>query len=163
MLLDVREILTPADHQTHRQYPFSVPAQCARLDLHVRYSPKFISAEESRQLVDRAVARQRTELRERVGQARSDRWASDFEGADLRIPNLLTVSLDDAAGAYRGAGHRHTADQRLVLGQASASPGLYAGPLPPGDWTLTLTAHTLVSAQCEVEIQIGEEIASSRP
>jgi len=163
MLLEIRESLAPADHQTHRQYPFSVPADCTRLDLHVRYWPKMTSADESRELVARAVGAQRLELAERVGQLRSDHWAADFEGADLRVPNLLTISLDDASGAYRGAGHRHQADQQLTLGYSSASPGLYPGPLPAGDWTLTLTAHTLVSAQCEVEIQIGAEIASSRP
>jgi hypothetical protein len=77
------------------------------------------------------------------------------------LSNLLTVSLDDASGTYRGAGHRQSNDQHLLLGPAMASPGLVAGPLPPGAWTLTISVHTLVSAQCELSIQIDAETASS--
>jgi hypothetical protein len=79
-----------------------------------------------------------------------------------RIANLLTLSLDDASGTYRGAGHRHSNDQHLALGLTAASPGLVAGPLPPGAWMLTTSAHTLASAQCELSIQIDAESASSR-
>jgi hypothetical protein len=94
-----------------------------------------------------------------VGQERSEHWAADFAGADLRVPNLVTASLDDSRAAYRGAGHRHAPDQQLRLGRETASPGFVAGPLEPGEWTLTLSVHTLVSDQCELEIQIGAEIA----
>jgi len=85
----------------------------------------------------------------------------DVIASTTRVPNLLTISLDDAAGAYRGAGHRHHARQDLLVGVAAASPGLVAGPLPAGQWTLTLSAHTLVTPQCDVSIQIGAETASS--
>jgi hypothetical protein len=158
-----RESLTPADHQTHRRYVFRVPPDCVLLHIRVRYSPKFVSSAESAQLVARAIRSQSEGLAPRVGQALVELWERDFEGADLRVPNLLTISLDDALGAYRGAGHRHAPDQELTLGTDSASPGLVAGNLPSGDWTLTVSAHTLVSDQCEVDIQIGAEIASSRP
>jgi hypothetical protein len=158
-LLARRETLTPADHQTHRRYSFNVPPACALLRIHVRYSPKFVSSAESAQLVARAIQSQSQDLAPRVGPALAELWETDFDGAELRVPNLLTISLDDALGAYRGAGHRHTQDQMLTLGTDSASPGLVPGDLPPGDWTLTLSAHTLVSDQCEVDIQIGAEIA----
>jgi hypothetical protein len=159
ILLERTESLTRQDHQTHRRYCFAVPTGCIELRLHVRYAPKFVSPHESAQLVSDAVRAQVTALAPRVGQALADRWAADFDGADLRVPNLLTLSLDDAHGTYRGAGHRHAEDQELRLGSHSASPGLVPGPLPAGDWTLTLSAHTVVSAQCDVEIQIGAEIA----
>src|SRR5216683_1702408 len=93
MLLDVRELLTPADNQTHRRYSFRVPPDCTELQFRIRYTPKL---------------------------------------APARVPNLLTISLDDAEASYRGAGHRQANDQRLLLGLASASPGLVAGPLPEG-------------------------------
>jgi len=163
MLLVRRERLTPADHQTHRHYTFSVPEACTRLNIDVRYSPKFLSAADSRELVKRAVAAQRASLAPRVGHELGEQWAADFEGAELIVPNLLTIALDDAAGAYRGAGHRHAQDQHLTLGVDSASPGLVAGPLPAGAWTLTLSAHTIVSDQCDVEIQIGAETANRAP
>jgi len=163
VVLAERAVLTRADHQTHRGFLFDVPDGCIRLDLYVRYAPKFVSTEDSDRLVRQAVSSQVAALGSRIGMDLARRWAADFDNAQLRVPNLLAISLDDASGAYRGAGHRHTPEQRLVLGTETASPGLVAGPIPAGRWTLTLTAHTVVSDQCEVEIQIGAVIASSRP
>ena len=125
----------------------------------MRYAPKFVSAAESERLVKDAIASRTADLAGRVGENLATRWAAEYAGADLRIPNLLTISLDDAAGRYRGANHRHAEDQDLRLGVTAASPGLVAGDLPAGEWALTLSAHTLVSTQCDVEIQIGAEIA----
>jgi hypothetical protein len=160
-LLAERLTLTRADHQTHRRFSFEVPEAAAGLELHVRYAPKFVSVEDSQRLVRTAVASQVEALTSRVGAAVARGWASDYDHAELRVPNLVTLSLDDARGTYRGASHRHAEDQRLTLGGAFASPGLVAGAVPAGLWVLTLTAHTLVSDQCEVEIQIGAVIASS--
>lgn len=162
-VLELHETLTPADHQTHRRYSFGVPPDCQSLDIHVRYAPKFISAQDSQRLVAQTVASRMDGLAQRVGMLLAQRWAKDFDGAELRIPNLLTISLDDADGVYRGAGHRHAQDQTLFVRTDSASPGLIPGALPAGEWILTVTAHTVVSDQCELEIQIGAEIASSRP
>src|SRR5919204_240296 len=79
------------------------------------------------------------------------------------VPNLLTISLDDARGRYRGAGHRHAPRQEFVVSPRLATPGLVPGPLEAGEWTLTLSAHTLVSPQCEVSIRIGAVTPSSSP
>jgi hypothetical protein len=162
-LLSERLTLSRADHQTHRHFFFNVPQDVARLDLDIRYAPKFVSTQASDQLVRQAVSSQVEALTPRVGSALAQRWAADFDGAQLRVPNLVTISLDDARGAYRGAGHRHAPEQQLSLGTDTASAGLIAGPLPAGRWRLTLTAHTVVSDQCEVEIQIGAVMASSPP
>jgi hypothetical protein len=162
-VLNSRERLTRADHQTHRRLAFTVPDQCTRLTLKVRYEPKLLSRTDSAALVSAAVAAQRRDLSAAVGQPMAERWATAFESAELIVPNLLTISLDDADGAYRGAAHRHNPDQVLTLGVESASPGMLPGPLPAGEWVLTLSAHTLVSPQCDVEIQIGAETASSSP
>ncbi len=96
-------------------------------------------------------------------QVPSASWTADVAAAAERaaVPNLLTISLYDADGAYRGAAHRHAPDQSLVLGPDAATPGLVRGPLPGGTWILTLTAHTRVSPHVDVAIQIGAEIASS--
>ncbi len=162
-LLDERLVITPADHQSHRHFAFEVPHGCERLELHVRYAPKFLSRHDSAALLRHAVSAQRAALETRVGAELARRWASDFDGAQLTVPNLLAISLDDALGVYRGAGHRHTADQQLTIGAAAASPGLVPGPLHAGTWRLTLTAHTVISDQCAVEIQIGAVMASSPP
>jgi hypothetical protein len=164
-LLSIGETLTPADHQTHRRYPFQVPAECAELQFRVHYAPKLLPAQESLALAGAALRAQTAALAVRVGQAVAAQWSAEVDqrAESVRVPNLLTISIDDATGRYRGAAHRQAPDQLLVLASETASPGLVAGPLPPGTWLLTLTAHTLVSTQCDVSIQIGAEIASSRP
>jgi hypothetical protein len=163
-LLSTREILTPADHQTHRRFLFQVPSQCLELQMRVHYAPKHLAQQESVALIEAALKRHTAELAGRVGDRLASQWLADWRrrAKPGRIANLLTVSLDDASGVYRGAGHRQSNDQRLALGLTAASPGVVAGPLPPGAWTLTISAHTLVSAQCELSIQIDAEIASSR-
>jgi len=155
--------LTPADHQTHRRYVFEVPRECEQLEFWVRYAPKHLTEPESTRLAEAAVMQQTAALAARVGESLAAEWQAGLgrRANQSRLSNLLTVSLDDADGTYRGAGHRQSNDQRLMVGRAAASPGLVAGPLPPGAWTLTISAHTLVSAQCELSIQIGAEMASS--
>jgi hypothetical protein len=162
-LLRLRETLTPADNQTHRRLLFEVPPDCRAVRFHIRYAPKHLSKAESVRLAEAAIRGQAAELATRAGGPFAARWAADFaQRTDSgRIANLLTPTLDDALGRYRGAGHRQASDQHLTLGIETASPGLVPGPLPRGTWTLTISAHTLVSAQCELSIQIDAEIASS--
>jgi len=163
LLLDERTTLTSADHQTHRRYTFDVPEACDELEIRLRYAPGLLSPGESAPLVAAAVSAQRDELARGVGESLAAAWSAEHSSSvnEISIENLLTISLDDALGTYRGAGHRHADDQRLTLSAYTASPGLIAGPLPAGAWTLTLSAHTVASAQCEVSIQIGAVIASS--
>ncbi len=165
MLLEVRETLTRADHQTHRRYSFSVPPECQRLAIHVAYAPKHLDARTSAGLAQAALAQHTAALANRVGADRARDWAADLSHRveTVRIPNLLTVSIDDAQGVYRGAGHRQSPDQHLFIAQHDASPGFSPGPLPAGAWTLVLSAHTLVSDQCAVSIQIGADMPTSTP
>jgi hypothetical protein len=163
-LLDVHTVLTPVDDHTHRRYPFEVPSDCTALRIGVRYAPKALAASEGRQAAEAALVEQAARLGAQLGDARlASSWAEDHaaQAHSARVSNLVTITLDDAVGAYRGAGHRHAEDQQLVVRPDAASPGLVPGPLPAGRWVLTLSAHTLVTAQCAVEIQIGAETASS--
>ena len=165
-LATIEAVLTPADHQTHRRYAFDVPPGCAALHLEIGYTPKYLAADDSRARAEAAIGAQAASLAGRLDAPELTRaWTQAWTAirGERRIANLLTISLDDAAGAYRGAGHRHAAEQHLVLSPASASPGLVAGPLPAGPWRLTLSVHTLVSERCAVSIQIGAEMASSVP
>jgi hypothetical protein len=164
-LLTLNERLTPVDHQTHRRYDFQVPLDCAELRVRVSYTPKYVSREEAQALAVAALGRQRADLAQRLDDVLATSWAADVAAtAEMAtVPNLLTISLDDAHGAYRGAAHRQAPDQSLVLGPDAATPGLVGGPLPGGGWTLTLSAHTLVSPYVDVAIQIGAETASSPP
>ena len=132
--------------------------------MHVSYAPKMLSVEESETIVEAAIRSQARALESRVGPDLADAWSREQRRSEWgQILNLVTISVDDSAGFYRGACHREAPDQQLVIAQDSASPGLVAGPLPAGTWTLTLSAHTLASRHCDVSIQIGAETASSRP
>jgi len=162
-LLELHERLTPADHQTHRRYLFRVPSHSTLLQIHAGYAPKTLSIEESATVVAETIQSERAALELRIGACLADAWSLRQRECEWgHVRNLLTISVDDAMGAYRGACHREAPDQQLVLGREFASPGLVAGPLPAGVWTLTLSAHTLVTAHCDVSIQIGAETASSR-
>jgi hypothetical protein len=163
-LLDTRATLTPADLFTHRRFAFSVPPRCQALQVHVAYAPKHLAEDESKRLGDAALAQQRADLASRVGEQLAAAWLAGQKRLThrRRLTNLVTLSLDDASSVYRGAAHRHAAEQDLLLGPDEASPGLVPGPLPPGVWTLTMSVQSLVSAQCELSIQIGAETASSR-
>jgi hypothetical protein len=165
-LLDITETLTPADHQTHRRYTFSVPPRCARLSIGVSYTPKRADASESLSMATDAVRRQAAQLSAQVGQPLADHWSSELTRAipeGVRIMNLVTLSLDDAEGTYRGAAHRHAPEQSLTIAADAASPGLVAGPLPSGEWALTVSVHTLATPQCALSIQVGADTPTSVP
>jgi hypothetical protein len=164
-LLDVHTTLTPADHYTHRRFPFDVPPNCSGLHVSVRYGPKRPSPADGLRMAEAALIEQTAQFETQVGDALATAGAADQAEAVRggRVANLLTITLDDADGVYRGAGHRHSNDQQLSLTQDTASPGLVPGPLPAGTWALTLSAHTLVTPQCAVDIQIGADSATTRP
>jgi hypothetical protein len=161
VILAVRERLTRADHQTHRRYPFEVPRGCRQLTIEVEYAPKYLPPRESAQLVTATLTEQWQALVRSVGGKLADAWRARLGTAmaGRSVPNLLTISVDDAAGLYRGAAHRQARSQRLIVGERQASPGLVAGHIPRGGWSITLSAHTVASAHCDVSIQIGADTA----
>jgi hypothetical protein len=165
LLLDIHLSLTPADHQTHRRLHFGVPDWCRALFIDVRYLPKRLDREQSRRLTTQALERQAAGFVERVGQTLAQQWAVDQRprAANRFVSNLVTVSLDDAGGRYRGTNHRRDPEQHLFVGVERASPGLYPGSLPAGSWDLTVSSHTLVSPHCEVVIQIAADSPDSAP
>lgn len=175
-LLSTEIVFAARDHQTHRRVAVDVPPGCAELRLRLAYGPKYLDADEVRSYVESAIQTQAARMRSAVDLAGGgatglvDRWVESYTarflrpGADpavppvdlrMMVPNMITFALDDAEGAYRGAGHRHAADQELTVGLEGASPGLVPGPLPAGRWTLTLSAHTLLSAEVRYRVEIG--------
>src|ERR1700716_1847984 len=80
-LLTLNERLTPVDHQTHRRYDFQVPSDCEELRVHVKYTPKHASREESQALSAAALRRQRADLAQRVGDALAASWTADHAAA----------------------------------------------------------------------------------
>jgi hypothetical protein len=162
-LLDVTERLTPAHHQTHRRYALVVPSGWTALRVHVRYAPKFASTEDSQRLMQGALSTQQGTLLDRGVDAQLVHVWARSSAQPREVANLLTISMDDADGVYRGAAHRQAADMHLSIDTNTASPGLIAGPLPPGEWHLTLSVHTLVSPVVELSVHVAADTAASSP
>ena len=57
--------------------------------------------------------------------------------------NMIPLSLFDPAG-FRGARHCHGTTHELFLSAADASPGYVPGPIPSGEWTITLDGHVVM-------------------
>ena len=170
MLLLERQLrLTPADHGTHRRLDFDVPPDCLELRFDLAYAPKRLPAAESHEQATAALERQARQLsgeldRTPLVDVWRNWWMQRLRAQPaFQLANLVTITLDDAAGSFRGANHRHAAEQHLFVRADAASPGLTPGLLPAGTWTLTVSAHTLVTPTCVYSIQIGAETASSPP
>lgn len=70
----------------------------------------------------------------------------DFEYSPYQVGdfhNLVTLTLFDPAG-FRGAGHRGGARQQVVLAPDLATPGYFPGPVPGGEWVVTLDTHLIM-------------------
>ncbi|MGY2894423.1 CehA/McbA family metallohydrolase [Deinococcus sp. UYEF24] len=69
-------------------------------------------------------------------------WRFSPAGAG-ELKTLVTLSLS-GPGGFRGAGHRHGDHQQVRLGSRQATPGYLPGPIPAGEWTVTLHTHLVV-------------------
>jgi hypothetical protein len=59
------------------------------------------------------------------------------------IRNLLTLALFGPRG-FRGAAHRWSQNQEIVVDVARATPGFLRGPITAGGWRVELDAHEIV-------------------
>ncbi len=75
--------------------------------------------------------------------------------------NLLTLTLFDPGG-FRGAGHRAGAVHRVSIAPAAATPGYFAGPLPPGEWLAQLDTH-LIMPGALVHYRLDVHVEASAP
>ncbi|MCC3372741.1 hypothetical protein [Cohnella sp. REN36] len=149
MRMEIVNEVGPSDARTHLRYPFEIREPSAALHIRFAYAPKTLEDRESaRRLMEQSIAQYVTpEQRERA-----------LENVERYYPlkNLITISVDDAQG-YRGACHRQDPEQLLFLSEREASPGLYPGPIAPGQWCVTLSLHAVVTAKCGYKLEIWTE------
>lgn len=148
-LLKVKGELSPVcSKKTHITYSFYIPEGVTELHAHFAYSPKVLEdAEKSKELVLESLA---AYVEPHLLPVYRDKWESY-----LPLNNLITLSLDDPQG-FRGSGHRHNPDQRYILSEQEASPGLERGPVISGMWKITLSVHCIVTETCDYELQVWE-------
>ncbi|WP_068785565.1 hypothetical protein [Paenibacillus phocaensis] len=153
LVLDMKGRVAPEDSKTHVRIPFQIDQGCSVLQLRFEYGPKVLEdRERSLQLLQQSFEFYLLPEQRESALAQADSY--------LPLKNLITLSLDDPTG-YRGACHRHDPVQELALSAGQASPGLLPGPLPAGDWRITLSIHCIVTEACEYQLQIrthGKEL-----
>ena len=81
--------------------------------------------------------------------------------------NLLNLTLTDAAGSFRGRWDRNlstdTAGDEIICLEW-ATRGFVQGPLPAGNWTVTLEVHTVISRSCSYDLRVtGSPVARVQP
>ncbi|PYE48086.1 hypothetical protein HUB98_01960 [Paenibacillus barcinonensis] len=145
-LLDLQGNLTPQDSKTHIRMPFIVEIECTKLYMSLKYGPKTL---EDR---DRSIALLKESYNLYILPEHREYAIANVD-RHLPLKNLITLSLDDTNG-YRGACHRHDDIQELYISSEHASPGLMAGVLPAGTWTVTLSVHCIVTEACTYQLQI---------
>lgn len=145
-LLDLQGYASPEDSKTHIRIPFELEEGYVKLNLRLQYTPKTLENRENalrllKESYDLYILPEHREY----AIANADRH--------LPLKNLITLSLDDARG-YRGACHRQDEVQDLYVSDREASPGLIAGELVPGPWSVTLSLHCIVTDTCTYRLEV---------
>ncbi|NUU79280.1 hypothetical protein [Paenibacillus xylanilyticus] len=145
-LVDLQGYAAPGDSKTHIRIPFELDEGCDKLHLRLQYAPKMLdNREKALQLLKDSYDLYILPEHREYAIFNADRY--------LPLKNLITLSLDDAQG-YRGACHRQDELQELFVSEQEASPGLMAGELVPGHWSVTLSLHCIVTDTCDYRLQI---------
>lgn len=144
-LLSVEGRLSPAHEKTNIVHGFLVDEPLSRMDIAFSYTPKVLADEaRARELIIEGAKRF-------GGEEAGDLIAHWRRG--LPLHNFLSVSLDDPE-RFRGCAHRQPLVQHHLIAGSDASPGFLPGPLPAGRWQITVSAHSVVTDQCDYRIEI---------
>ncbi|AIQ11197.1 hypothetical protein [Paenibacillus durus] len=153
LLLNVTGQLAPSDSKRHITYGFQLDKPAAVIRLRFTYWPKLLEDEgQAMGLIMKSID----------SYVAPEHQSPVREGWRRYLPlkNLLTLSMDDPIG-YRGACHRHDAEQSLFLSEQEASEGLMPGKLALGEWNVTISAHSVITERCSYELSIWTEGAET--
>ncbi|WP_199624609.1 hypothetical protein [Paenibacillus alkalitolerans] len=148
LLFKASNELSACCRQSHTVHRFNVPTGAERLIVRFSYAPKRASdVPRGKRLIEAAVRKyEEPDDYERL----LERYTIDT------LQNLLTVSIDDPAG-FRGAAHRPSPEQTIVLGESGASPGFIAGTIRSGFWEVTVSVHEIVTSTCMYRLAVEAE------
>lgn len=149
MLLNVSGQLAPSDSKRHITYEFRLDKPAAAIKIRFAYGPKLLKDDEqAKDLIMQAIDSYITPEHQSPVREGWRRY--------LPLKNLLTLSVDDPDG-YRGACHRQDAEQNLFLSEQEASEGLMPGKMALGEWSITISAHAVVTERCSYELSVWTE------
>ena len=87
----------------------------------------------------------------------------DFQFAPLkvnRLENVLSLSLYEPGGTFRGFRHGQGNHKIVDVGAGSAGEGFFPGQLPPGDWTAEIDTFLILPGppiRYELKIELSDE------
>lgn len=145
ILFQKKSVLSVKDDKTNIIHKFSVPENIGALKIKYEYSPKEVADRElAVNLIKDCFKKYDEHI---VGRP------SDY----LPVKNLLTLSLDDKK-TYRGASHRQSNNQEILISADNATAGYEKGDITPGQWTAVISVHS-ISCDVDYKLQVeGEEI-----
>lgn len=163
ILVEVAGELGPAARASLRCFRFVVPQGTAALSLHVDYAPRRSrDTTRNRQLVERAVDEQLCAAMDAGIDIADDVRGSILARPGLRalrerLRNLLNAVLVDATGAHRGRWDRNLegASPDAVIAPGWAALGFVPGPLPAGEWQLTLEIHEVIDDAVHFQLRVA--------
>ncbi|WP_017473495.1 CehA/McbA family metallohydrolase [Amphibacillus jilinensis] len=144
-LFETTATLSRESTQSHSAFTFFMPIEIDKLVISFDFSPAYLDDDvQAQHIISHALDRY-------------DGWngGDRVSQVDKYLPlkNLLTLSIDDPNG-FRGARHCHLATQKLVWSEEEVSPGMLKGLLPAGLWSITVSAHAIVTPSCTFRLKV---------
>ena len=144
-LFSVSGMLNPSNSKCNISYSFYLTQEYDAIQIHFVYKPKvLLNKTISKKIIQDSVKRYTAYDRK-----------NELENWEKYLPvkNLLTIALSGPDG-FRGCAHRQNHNQYINLSEDRASAGMLPGRIKPGLWTVTVSAHAVVTTRCEYRIQI---------
>ena len=79
-----------------------------------------------------------------------------------RYNNVLTITLLDPQG-FRGEAHRGGREKTIHVDGRTATPGFIPGRLPPGEWTIRVSAHAVLESAPPLQYNLQVSVSSGPP
>ena len=130
-------IITRSDDKTNIKHFFDVPEGTEKIIIRYSYNPKTV---EDEKLADALLL----EGMERYGALELDK------NSLLPVKNLITLSFDEC-GKYRGACHRQSNDQTVIISDSQSTPGVINRKIESGKWDIVLNVHY---AGCKINYKL---------
>lgn len=134
-------------NRLHINIPFQIPSEGKKLYINFSYKPhRYNDKERCIPMLRKALAHYAPE------KSYTDEDLLRY----LPLKNLVTVSLDSPSGAV-GSAHRHNDNQKHIISEVESSRGFIKQKIIQGDWNITLSVHSIVSPQIDVELEVSYE------
>lgn len=160
--------LTREDSRSLRRFRFFVPPGATEVVVRLVYSPRHedgqapLGPREFRRRWAGELARYRGKV-ERASDpellAYFERFVDEACGRIQPLRNLLNLAVFDSRGAFRGRwdSPQHFGEW-VSIGETHATRGFVAGAVPPGEWTIVLECHAIVTDACSFELHVQSAV-----